>query len=140
MFESNVVLTDERARVIRKRLAVAGRWDGATDAVPGGGVAPGGTLRSGEPRSPSASPSSGPQSASRCVCLHPGFTRTPVVQERLSSGSAPETAVLRDTPLGCLLEPEEIAEAIFVVAQPGMSAVTGAHLRVDGGLGALGGF
>ncbi|WP_020669429.1 SDR family NAD(P)-dependent oxidoreductase [Amycolatopsis nigrescens] len=73
----------------------------------------------------------------RVVSVAPGITRTPIMQhagyqeaELVELGAALE----RQIPLGKLAQPEEIAWWIVQVARPEASYLTGAVLRVDGGL------
>jgi SDR family mycofactocin-dependent oxidoreductase len=69
-------------------------------------------------------------------CVSPGSTDTPVLHEsaRLYGlGSAQEFAAQQ--PIGRLLTSEEVAAALLWLAGPCSSAVTGADLPVDGGLG-----
>ena len=69
-------------------------------------------------------------------CVSPGSTDTAVLHEsaRLYGlGSSQEFAAQQ--PLGRLIEPSEIAAALVWLAGPASTAVTGANLPVDGGLG-----
>jgi NAD(P)-dependent dehydrogenase (short-subunit alcohol dehydrogenase family) len=62
-------------------------------------------------------------------CIAPGFTRTPM----LSVSPEMENQMVRQTPVGKLAEPSDIASAILFLASEGASHITGATLRVDGG-------
>ena len=62
----------------------------------------------------------------------PAFARTPLTQKLLSDPKI-EQAVLANTPLGRLIEPTEIADAILFLASDAASAITGVTLPVDGG-------
>ena len=62
-------------------------------------------------------------------CIAPGFTRTPM----LSVSAEMENQMVRQTPLGKLAEPSDIAGAILFLASEAASHMTGATIRVDGG-------
>lgn len=69
-------------------------------------------------------------------CVSPGSTDTDVLREsaRLYGlGSSQDFS--RQQPLGRLITPTEVAAALLWLAGPASSAVTGAELPVDGGLG-----
>jgi meso-butanediol dehydrogenase / (S,S)-butanediol dehydrogenase / diacetyl reductase len=44
-----------------------------------------------------------------------------------------EKAILANTPMGRLVEPDEVAQAILFLASDAASAITGVTLPVDGG-------
>ncbi len=71
---------------------------------------------------------------SNAVC--PGFVQTPMTQWRLD---VPElkARVERNIPMGRVAQPEEIADAISVLASGRMAYMTGHALLVDGGWTAL---
>jgi NAD(P)-dependent dehydrogenase (short-subunit alcohol dehydrogenase family) len=71
---------------------------------------------------------------SNAVC--PGMVQTPMTQWRLD---IPElrAAVESKIPIGRVAEPEEIADAISVLASPRLSYLTGAAFVIDGGWTAL---
>ena len=71
---------------------------------------------------------------SNAVC--PGMVATPMTQWRLD---IPElrAAVESKIPIGRVAEPEEIADAISVLASPRLSYLTGAAFVIDGGWTAL---
>jgi NAD(P)-dependent dehydrogenase (short-subunit alcohol dehydrogenase family) len=69
------------------------------------------------------------------VC--PGIIDTPLLQRHLDSLDDPEAArraAERRSPIGRILAPQEVAEAICFVVSGGASAMAGAALTVDGGL------
>jgi NAD(P)-dependent dehydrogenase (short-subunit alcohol dehydrogenase family) len=69
------------------------------------------------------------------VC--PGIVDTPLLRRHLESLDDPagaRRAGERRTPLGRILTPEEVAEAICFLVGDGASAFSGAALTVDGGL------
>jgi meso-butanediol dehydrogenase / (S,S)-butanediol dehydrogenase / diacetyl reductase len=68
----------------------------------------------------------------RVNAVAPGFVVTPMTEAFLESARFVEAATRR-TPLGRLLEADEIAAAILFLASPLASAITGAVLPVDGG-------
>ena len=76
----------------------------------------------------------------RVVSVSPTFTRTGMALEGLRAGQTNEAAIVDHTPQRRLVEPTEVAEVVFQVAQPGFSAVTGSEILVDAGFNALSGF
>jgi len=69
----------------------------------------------------------------RVNALSPGFTRTPAVQAVIDSGASPDQLMLAGTPLGRLVEPDEVALAALFLLSPAASAITGINLPVDCG-------
>jgi len=75
----------------------------------------------------------------RVNAVLPGWTRTRLVEEwfrRQPDPAEAERKVLAVHPLGRLATPMEVANLVAFVASDEASAVTGAALAVDGGLGA----
>lgn len=68
----------------------------------------------------------------RVNAVAPSFVRTPLTQKLLSDPQM-EKAILDNTPLGRLIEPREVADAILFLASDAASAITGVTLPVDGG-------
>ena len=68
----------------------------------------------------------------RVNAVAPAFTRTALV-EPLMSDSAMKQAIIAATPLGRLVEPEEVAAAIVFLASDAAAMITGHTLPVDGG-------
>jgi len=75
-------------------------------------------------------------------CLCPAYVRTPLVENQLPTlaathGLTPDEALARvilpASPLGRLLEPEEIAAAILFLCSDAAAGFTGAALPIDGG-------
>jgi NAD(P)-dependent dehydrogenase (short-subunit alcohol dehydrogenase family) len=69
------------------------------------------------------------------VC--PGIIDTPLLRRHFESLDDPAGARVegaRRTPLGRLLNPEEVAEALCFLVSEGASGISGAALTVDGGL------
>jgi NAD(P)-dependent dehydrogenase (short-subunit alcohol dehydrogenase family) len=69
------------------------------------------------------------------VC--PGIIDTPLLRQHLSTLDDPEAAVAaceRRSPIGRLLRPDEVAEALCFLVDGAASAFAGAALTVDGGL------
>jgi NAD(P)-dependent dehydrogenase (short-subunit alcohol dehydrogenase family) len=73
------------------------------------------------------------------VC--PTFVRTEMTARSIANivkktGRSPEEAeavLAGSSPLGRLLEPEEVADAIVFLASPAAAAITGQALVIDGG-------
>jgi NAD(P)-dependent dehydrogenase (short-subunit alcohol dehydrogenase family) len=74
----------------------------------------------------------------RCVTVAPGYIRTPGVAALERSGRIDTDTICARIPMGRLGLPEDIAEAVWFVASPGASYVTGGLLSVDGGWSAFG--
>jgi NAD(P)-dependent dehydrogenase (short-subunit alcohol dehydrogenase family) len=75
----------------------------------------------------------------RVNAVLPGWTRTRLVEEwflKQPDPAAAERSVLAVHPLGRLSTPMEVANLVAFVASDEASAITGAALAVDGGLGA----
>lgn len=76
----------------------------------------------------------------RVNAVAPGYTNTQLVREWLDQQPDPDAAlgsVLETIPLGRIAEPAEIAEVVVFLLGDGASAITGATVAVDGGLGVL---
>jgi NAD(P)-dependent dehydrogenase (short-subunit alcohol dehydrogenase family) len=73
----------------------------------------------------------------RAVCVCPGTTRTPLVEEAIRSAPDPaahERRLAATRPAGRLGTPAEIAAAIVYAASDQASFMTGSDLIIDGGL------
>ncbi len=76
-------------------------------------------------------------------CVHPGYTATERVQqiferEAAESGESVEAVVQRrtaDIPLGRLIKPGDIADAVMFFCSPTAGMITGQCIAVDGGSG-----
>ena len=67
-----------------------------------------------------------------CVC--PGPTRTPAVEASYARGERDPETMRRQTALGRLVQPTEVADVISWLLSDGSSAVTGATIPVDAGV------
>jgi NAD(P)-dependent dehydrogenase (short-subunit alcohol dehydrogenase family) len=65
------------------------------------------------------------------VC--PGYIRTPLIAQTLSSHPEMEAEIVSRHPVGRMGEPEEIAEAVVWMCSDAASFVTGHAMTVDGG-------
>ncbi|MBV9843296.1 MAG: glucose 1-dehydrogenase [Sphingomonadaceae bacterium] len=74
----------------------------------------------------------------RCNSVHPTFADTPLL-EGLTSGTHEErTAKLaRQIPLGRIATPDDIAYAVLYLASDESRMMTGAELKLDGGISAM---
>ena len=68
----------------------------------------------------------------RVNAVAPSFART-ALTTRLLADPEMESAILANTPMGRLVEPDEVAHAILFLASDAASAITGVTLPVDGG-------
>lgn len=68
----------------------------------------------------------------RVNAVAPTFARTPLTTKLLADPEM-EKAILTNTPMSRLVEPEEVASAILFLAGDGASAITGVTLPVDCG-------
>ncbi len=73
----------------------------------------------------------------RVNCVHPGTADTPWIGRLLAKADDPEAeraALEARQPMGRLVAPEEIAEALVYLASPSAGASTGVEVYVDGGM------
>lgn len=71
----------------------------------------------------------------RVNAVAPGWTDTPFLRSNKErKGERDFTPILNATPMGRLMQPEEIAEVIYFLLSPAASAVTGATIPCDGGV------
>lgn len=70
----------------------------------------------------------------RVNAVAPGWTDTPFLRPAERVGQRDLTPIIKATPLGRLMRPEEIAETIYFLLSPNASAVTGATIPCDGGV------
>jgi len=66
-----------------------------------------------------------------CVC--PGPTRTPAVEASYARGERNPDTMIRQTALGRLVMPEQVANAIAFLLSEDAGAITGIELPVDSG-------
>jgi NAD(P)-dependent dehydrogenase (short-subunit alcohol dehydrogenase family) len=75
----------------------------------------------------------------RCNSVHPAFVRTPLLQDIIRGRD--EEVVLaklaKQVPLGRLGEPDDVAHAVVYLASDESRFMTGAELKLDGGLSAM---
>lgn len=76
----------------------------------------------------------------RVNAVAPGYAATDLVQKLVDAGRIDIDAITRRVPQGRLIDPSEIAQAIWFLASPEASAITGVTLSVDGGWAAFGDF
>ncbi len=76
----------------------------------------------------------------RVLSVSPGFVRTGMAEEGVASGRTRVEDIIEHTPMGRLVEPEEVADVVLRLTDPEFSAVTGSDVLVDGGFAALSGF
>jgi NAD(P)-dependent dehydrogenase (short-subunit alcohol dehydrogenase family) len=75
----------------------------------------------------------------RCNSIHPTFINTPILDEyRVRFGvQEAEAKLARQVPLGRIGEPGDIANAALYLASDESRFVTGAEIKVDGGISAM---
>ena len=74
------------------------------------------------------------RSGIRVNCVCPGPTRTPAAEASYARGERDPEVMRRQTALGRLVRPEEVAEAIVWLLSERASAITGAVVPVDAGV------
>lgn len=75
----------------------------------------------------------------RCNSVHPAFIKTPILDD-LTGGRDKETIMaklVRQVPLGRLGEAEDVAHAAVYLASDESRFMTGAELKLDGGVSAM---
>ncbi len=73
------------------------------------------------------------RSGVRVNAVSPGFTLTPALADAIAKGERDVSLIEDVTPMGRLVRPEEIAEAVAFLCSGAASAISGATLPVDGG-------
>jgi NAD(P)-dependent dehydrogenase (short-subunit alcohol dehydrogenase family) len=76
----------------------------------------------------------------RVNAVAPTYAETPFVKTLVAEGRLDTHAIKSRTPMGRLVQPQEVAEAIWFLASPAASAITGVILPVDCGWSAFGDF
>ncbi len=75
----------------------------------------------------------------RCNSIHPAFIRTPILQDLM--GGRDEESILgklrKQIPIGRLGEPDDVAHAVLYLASDESRFMTGAELKLDGGISAM---
>jgi len=74
------------------------------------------------------------RSGVRVNCVCPGPTRTPAVEASYARGERNPETMRRQTALGRLVRPEEVADVIAWLLSAQSSAITGATIPVDAGV------
>lgn len=74
----------------------------------------------------------------RVTAVAPGYVETDLVRNLVAQGLLDPDLIRRRTPMGRMIAPEEIAEAVWFLASPAASAITGTVLSVDAGWSAFG--
>ncbi len=74
----------------------------------------------------------------RCNSVHPTFIKTPILDEfrRKYGTDAAEEKLARQVPLGRIGEPADVAFAVLYLASDESRFITGAELKIDGGISA----
>lgn len=74
----------------------------------------------------------------RCNSVHPAFVRTPMIAE-LGRGTTEEreARLAAQNPLGILGDPDDVAYAVLYLASDESRMMTGAELKLDGGMSAM---
>ncbi|MDF8335361.1 SDR family oxidoreductase [Novosphingobium cyanobacteriorum] len=77
----------------------------------------------------------------RCNSVHPTFVDTPILDGIAANASLEKSVVMgklaRQIPLGRVGEPDEIAHGVLYLASDESRFMTGAELKLDGGISAL---
>src|SRR2546422_4814709 len=69
----------------------------------------------------------------KLIAVCPGYIRTPLIAEALTSHPEMEAQIVARHPIGRMGKPEEIAEAVVWLCSDAASFVTGHTMTVDGG-------
>lgn len=77
----------------------------------------------------------------RCNSVHPTFMDTPIIDDIASNAGREKDVVMdklaRQIPLGRVGQPADVASAVLYLASDESRFVTGAELKVDGGISAM---
>jgi NAD(P)-dependent dehydrogenase (short-subunit alcohol dehydrogenase family) len=71
--------------------------------------------------------------------VHPAFIRTPILEDLVGNGDRDVVMakLTKQIPLGRLGEPADVANAVIYLASDESIFVTGAELKLDGGISAM---
>ncbi len=69
----------------------------------------------------------------RVNSVAPGYTLTPLLQEAIDRGEREVSGAIQNTPLGKMVLPAQVADAVWFLLSERASAITGVNLPVDGG-------
>jgi NAD(P)-dependent dehydrogenase (short-subunit alcohol dehydrogenase family) len=76
--------------------------------------------------------------AIRCNSIHPTFIDTPILDKwRQMFGDQTEAKLGRQIPMGHIGEPDDVANAALYLASDESKFVTGAEIKIDGGISAM---
>jgi NAD(P)-dependent dehydrogenase (short-subunit alcohol dehydrogenase family) len=75
----------------------------------------------------------------RCNSIHPSFVRTPILKAMIGNRDEAEMMgkLARQVPLGRLGEPDDVANAVVYLASDESGFMTGAEVKLDGGISAM---
>jgi NAD(P)-dependent dehydrogenase (short-subunit alcohol dehydrogenase family) len=77
----------------------------------------------------------------RCNSVHPTFIDTPILDGMAASAGKPKDIILgklaRQVPLGRIGQPDDIAAGVLYLASDESRFMTGAELKLDGGISAM---
>ena len=76
----------------------------------------------------------------RVNAVAPGYTLTPAMKQRIDEGARDPQAILDKSALKRLVDPSDVAEAVFFLCSDAASAITGVTLPVDCGWIAYSGY
>lgn len=74
----------------------------------------------------------------RVNALAPGYVETPLLSDLIARGRLDPARLKGRTPIGRLIQPEEVARAAVFLAEEGGAGITGQILGIDGGWTAYG--
>jgi len=73
------------------------------------------------------------RSGVRVNAVSPGYTRTRRVQKQLEDGHRDEAALIANSALGRMVEPQEVADSVAFLLSDKSSAITGVNIPIDCG-------
>lgn len=74
----------------------------------------------------------------RCNSIHPTFVRTPLLEGLVrGSDEEREAKLARQIPAGRIAEPDDVAYAVLYLASDESRMMTGAEIKLDGGISAM---